>query len=83
MSRALRRRVPLNAMCSSRCATPLCSAGSLRVPTPAQTPSDVVSTESIRSVATRNPFGRVVTRTVSAAEKFIQLFRSLRLWDKT
>src|SRR6185369_14673004 len=50
-------------MCSRRCATPLCSAVSCRVPTPAQTPSDTVSTESIRSVATRKPLGKVVMRT--------------------
>ena len=56
-ARAERRSVPLKAICSSRWETPLISAGSLRVPTSAQTPSETVSTESIRSLATRKSVG--------------------------
>ena len=58
MASALRRLVPLNAMCSRKCATPLISAGSCRVPTSTQMPSETVSTVSIRSVAICNPFAR-------------------------
>jgi len=42
-----------------KCATPLRSAGSCRVPTSTQMPSETVSTVSTRSVATRNPLAKV------------------------
>jgi hypothetical protein len=64
MSSALRRSVPLKAMCSSTCATPLIAAGSCRVPTLTQTPIDTVSTDSMRSVTTRMPLASLVTCTL-------------------
>src|SRR5437016_3707515 len=56
MSRALRRAVPLNAMCSKKCAAPLTAGASCRVPTSTQMPSEAVSTVSTRSVTIRIPF---------------------------
>ena len=41
--RALRRFVPLNAMCSRKCEMPCSSGASLRLPDAIQTPSEVVS----------------------------------------
>lgn len=58
-----RRRtlVPLNRMCSKKCATPLFASVSKRLPELIQIPTVVVSAKGIASVATRRPFRRVVT----------------------
>src|SRR5207237_504871 len=64
MARALRRSVPLNAICSRKCATPLISGASCRVPTSTQRPIETVSTVSIRSVTMRSPFDSVASVTV-------------------
>jgi hypothetical protein len=47
MASALRRFVPLNAMCSSMCETPLTAALSWRAPMPTQTPMAAVSIPSM------------------------------------
>src|ERR1700761_7421012 len=55
MSRALRVCVPLNAMCSSMCETPITSSVSLRVPAFTQTPSMALSSCGMGSVTTVKP----------------------------
>ncbi len=62
--RALRRLVPLNAMCSSRCEMPCSSGFSSRLPAPTQTPSEADSRCGMRSVTTDRPEGRRVTSTL-------------------
>jgi hypothetical protein len=60
IAKAERSRVPLNIICSTRCATPFADHGSLRVPTPTQAPITVLSASRMVSVAMRRPLGRVV-----------------------
>ncbi len=55
MSRALRVSVPLNAMCSSMCETPMTSCISLRAPAFTHTPSIALSSCGIGSVTTVKP----------------------------
>src|SRR5262245_27914158 len=62
--RALRRLVPLNAICSSRCEIPCSSGFSLRLPEPIHTPREAVSRCGIRSVITDRPEGRRVISTL-------------------
>src|SRR5579885_2960464 len=64
MSRAVRRRVPLKAICSRRCESPCSSIRSWREPAPTKTPSEAVSRCAIRSVTTFSPEGRVVISTL-------------------
>jgi hypothetical protein len=61
--RATRALVPLNRMCSRKCATPLLASVSKRLPELIHTPTVVVSANGMVSVATRSPLGRVVTCT--------------------
>ena len=53
--------VPLNAMCSKKCAAPLFCAVSYLLPASIQTPTVAVSAKGVVSEATRIPLGRVVT----------------------
>ena len=53
--------VPLNAMCSRKCAAPLLSGVSYLLPASIQTPTVAVSANGVVSEATRMPLGRVVT----------------------
>ena len=62
--RAVRRVVPLNAMCSSRCEMPCSSGRSSRLPAPTQTPSEALSRCGMASVTTVRPEGRRVTSTL-------------------
>ena len=48
MAWALRRAVPLKAICSRKCATPCSGRLSLRLPAPTQMPSETVSTSAPR-----------------------------------
>ena len=66
--RCVRRCVPLNAMCSKKCAAPLLEAASYRDPASIQTPSVTVShSAGTLSVATRRPFFSVVTSVYSGS----------------
>ena len=58
---AVRFAVPLNAMCSRKCAVPFVSLDSYRDPASIQTPTVAVSLYGVASVATRKPDGKVVT----------------------
>ena len=58
MLRALRRAVPLKAMCSRKCATPCSDSASLRLPAPIQRPSETVSTSAMAWLTTVRPFGK-------------------------
>ena len=53
--------VPLNDMCSRKCAAPLLSGVSYLLPASIQTPTVAVSANGVVSEATRMPLGRVVT----------------------
>ena len=53
--------VPLNAMCSRKCAAPLLSGVSYLLPASIHTPTVAVSANGVVSEATRMPLGRVVT----------------------
>ena len=53
--------VPLKAMCSRKCAVPLLAAVSYLLPASIHTPMVAVCAWGLASVATRMPFGRVVT----------------------
>ena len=53
--------VPLNAMCSRKCAVPLLAAVSYLLPASIHTPTVAVWACGVASVATRMPLGRVVT----------------------
>ena len=64
MSRAERRRVPLNAICSSRCDKPCSFVRSWRDPAPTKTPSEAVSRCAMRSVTMLRPEGKVVISTL-------------------
>ena len=57
----VRLAVPLNAMCSRKCAVPLFAAVSYRDPASIQTPTVAVSAFGVVSVATRMPLASVVT----------------------
>jgi hypothetical protein len=66
ISSAVRRSVPLNTMCSMKCAIPLLSGDSPREPVPSQMPTDTERTCGIFSVTTTRPFGnsaRSISRT--------------------
>ena len=64
--RCVRRCVPLNAICSKKCAAPLLDAASYLLPASIQTPSVTVShSAGTRSVATLKPFFSVVTSVYS------------------
>ncbi|KAJ0545227.1 hypothetical protein HanRHA438_Chr08g0332991 [Helianthus annuus] len=54
--------VPLNIICSKKCATPFVSSVSNLDPASIQTPTVAVCDARFDSVATRRPLGRVVTR---------------------
>ena len=62
--RALRRRVPLNAMCSRKWEIPCSSWCSSRLPDATQTPSAAVSRCGMASVTTLMPDFKVVTSTL-------------------
>jgi len=55
----VRRAVPLNAICSRKCAMPFCSTRSCRPPACTQTPIEADFSPGICSVTIRNPFDRV------------------------
>src|SRR5689334_783849 len=55
MSCALRVSVPLNSMCSRKCAAPCSSAGSSRAPVSTHSPIDTDRTCGIDSVTSRSP----------------------------
>ena len=64
--RCVRRCVPLNAICSKKCAAPLLDAASYLLPASIQTPSVTVShSAGTLSVATLKPFFSVVTSVYS------------------
>ena len=66
--RCVRRCVPLNAMCSRKCAAPLFDAASYLLPASIHTPSVTVShSAGTLSVATLRPFLRVVTSVYSGS----------------
>ena len=65
--RAVRRRVPLNAMCSRKCEMPCSSCRSSRLPELTQTPSEAVSRCGIVSVTTWMPDFKVGHRYAHAA----------------
>lgn len=56
----LQTLVPLNDMCSRKCAVPLLTAFSYLLPASIQTPTVAVSVKGRVSEATRNPLGNVV-----------------------
>ncbi len=60
---AVRDLVPLNAMCSRKCAVPFVCASSYLEPASIHTPTVAVSAPGTVSVATRSPFASVVTYT--------------------
>ena len=61
MAAALRRSVPLKAMCSRKWEAPFSASVSLRVPDATYAPNDTVSTRSMVSVTTSRPDGSLVT----------------------
>ena len=70
MSRAERRRVPLNAICSRRCDKPCSLVRSWRDPAPTKTPSEAVSRCAMRSVAILRPDGKVGDLNAHGAARF-------------
>jgi len=67
MSTALRRGVPLNSMCSMKCATPLSAGVSAREPTGTQIPTVADRSQGTCSVTMATPLSRRVRATVIAA----------------
>ena len=61
------RGVPLNSMCSTKCAMPLCSCGSWREPRASQTPMLTERTCGICSVRRRRPLGST-SRTMAGCD---------------
>ncbi len=61
ISRAERRRVPLNSRCSMKWEMPLTASASHRPPTPTQIPRLTLAMCGISAVATVNPFSSRVT----------------------
>src|SRR5512135_2710954 len=64
MSTALRRCVPLNSMCSMKCATPLSAGVSAREPTGTQIPTVADRNQGTCSVTMATPLSRRVRATV-------------------
>src|SRR3569833_1734226 len=68
MSSAVRVAVPLNSMCSTKCAMPLCSADSCREPRVSHTPMLTERTCVISSVRIRSPLSNA-SRTIGVFDK--------------
>ena len=67
VAQALRRPVPLMAMCSRKWAMPFCSSRSCRPPAVTQMPALADCRPGMASVTMRKPLGRVVRRVVKRA----------------
>ena len=66
MARALRRAVPLKAMCSRKCDRPCSASISSRAPAATHTPSETVSSCGMVCETTRRPLASLVTSGVMA-----------------
>src|SRR3989339_57006 len=69
ISKADRRSVPLNSICSMKWAAPLLRLFSCREPPSTQAPMETDRTWSISSVTTRMPFSRRVLLTIGGSGK--------------
>jgi hypothetical protein len=70
---AERRSVPLNTMCSMKCAMPLSAAGSRREPARSHIPMDTERACGIGSTTSTRPFGKTC-RTIGGGTFFILFF---------